>query len=485
MSLVKAAVKSGTITMAGQGTSTLVQVVSLFTLSRMLTPEDFGVYAIIYIFFAFGETVRDFGISTAAIQADRVTQQQKSNLLWINVVIGIVLALALAVSGGFWAKVFSNQDVRLPLMFIGILFVVNGFQAQVQVELVRSLKFGCIAVSSVLAQIVGLLLAITLANWGWSYWSLVIQLGSNVVVMTVIRVWYLKWLPSLPRKTPGMGAFLTYGGFLSLAQILTFFSSKVDSFIIGQALGSHPLGVYNRGYQLVVVPSNQLISPLTNLAVTILTRVREDSAQFAKYLGTAQKLLGYSNAWLMSIIVVLAEPVVRIALGDQWGEAVPIVRILGCAVVVQLLSSISYWGFLTYSKTRELLYYNIVTKLATIVLIILGSSWGIAGVAMAFGISLVLSWPVNVAWLARSIEGFRWRTILRGGIGIVLYFIGTTLLSLIIAQLLGSDSDLLAVLTAIAVSTVAACLFIAAFERSFFCDSRLLIAQFRRPRRST
>ena len=72
----------------------LLQLLALVILARFLSPTDYGLVAMVAAVVAFGEILRDFGLSAAAVQAPTLSREQRDNLFWINAGIGFALCLA-------------------------------------------------------------------------------------------------------------------------------------------------------------------------------------------------------------------------------------------------------------------------------------------------------------------------------------------------------------------------------------------------------
>lgn len=93
-------------TMAGQGARMVVQFGGIILLARLLSPEDYGVMAMVTALVGICEILRDFGLSSAAIQAKSLSKAQRDNLFWMNSAIGLVLGLAVFAGAGWIARFY-------------------------------------------------------------------------------------------------------------------------------------------------------------------------------------------------------------------------------------------------------------------------------------------------------------------------------------------------------------------------------------------
>ena len=88
------AARGALVTLTAQALKILVQLASVVVLARLLAPHDYGLVAMVLALIGVGEIFRDFGLSTAAIQAQTFSTAQRATLFWINGAIGLALALA-------------------------------------------------------------------------------------------------------------------------------------------------------------------------------------------------------------------------------------------------------------------------------------------------------------------------------------------------------------------------------------------------------
>lgn len=378
----------------------LLLLANLVILGRLLTPLDFGLVAMVTAVVGVAELIRDFGITTASIQAPNLSKLQKNNLFWINVSLGVVLAAATASLSLPLATLYNDQRLALITLVISGLFVLNGIQAQFQVELTRQLRFTSLAVTDIVANTLGLGTAIILAVMGAGYWSLVAMQLASALCLLMFRVIAAGWCPGLPGRGGSIHSFLRYGGNLGLAQFVNYGSANAPSILIGIIGGPVILGSYTRAAQLASIPVNQIFGPLTNVALTALVRINGER-KFSQTVGIMQLLLGYIAAVGFSLAIIFAHDIVRIVLGDQWSAVAEILQILAIGAIFQAATFVSYWVFLAKNETNELLKYNLVTKGLVLALTVVGILGSVHGMVWGYVAGLILAWPISLLWMRK------------------------------------------------------------------------------------
>ncbi|GGG29217.1 lipopolysaccharide biosynthesis protein [Rhodococcoides trifolii] len=403
------AARGAAITVASQVLRMVLQLVALVALARLLDPAVFGQMAIVLVVVGIGETLRELGLSSAAIHAEDLSQKQHSNLFWINTGAGIVLCGIVYGSAGLVADFYSDPALVLTLHAVASVFVVNGMASQYRARLARDLRFTNLALAELLSVITGLVAAIVAASLGLGLWALVIQQVVQAVVILTIAVSSCRWVPSMPSRCT-MGPLLRYGGNLGLTQVINYAARNVDTIILGRIVSAPTLGFYNRAFQLVMLPVTQINAPATKVAFPLLARLQNDPLRFVRYLRTGQAALVNSVAAALLLGVAIAEPAIALALGPAWQPTAPLFQILALAGIFQTATYPMYWVFLAKGLTGSNLRYTLVTKSILVAAIVIGSQWGVRGVALGFAIASAASWPIGLRWMSAA-AAIPWRAM--------------------------------------------------------------------------
>ncbi|QYF73738.1 lipopolysaccharide biosynthesis protein [Cryobacterium sp. PAMC25264] len=380
----------------------VLQIANLVVLSRILSPRDFGLVAMVTALIGVGDVIRDLGLSSAAMQARTLSRHQKSNLFWINLGLGAFLAVATFSVAQPISAFYGKPELVAITSWLALTFLLNGFQTQFQAELGRNLRFFSLAWTELLALVLGFAGAVSAALLGYGFWALVVQQLVQCFFMTLLRVASASWWPGLPRRHANMGGLLRYGGNLTGTQVLVYASSNIDSVIVGAAFGSTTLGLYNRAFQLLSAPLNQFFSPITHVALPVLSKLQDSASEFMAYVVRAQLVLGHSVAFIFAAVIVAAEPLIRIVLGDQWTASSPILQILAIGGAVQAVSYPAYWVFLARGLTGAHLRFSLISRPVVIAMIALGSIFGVEGVAAGYAAGMCITWPLSLWWLSRQ-----------------------------------------------------------------------------------
>jgi len=428
LGLGRSAARGGAVIMIGQVLKILAQLINLIVLARLLGPSDFGLVAMVLSVYGLGEVLRDFGLSTASIQAKNISKGQVSNLFWINLLIGSVIALIAYFSAGFLAKFFGREELVNIGHVMCLMFIFNGLAAQYKAQLNRKLMFFEMTISDVLGAFVGIFAGILVAINGYGYWAIVAQQLTQFFVQMLLYVYFGRWLPSLPSRKESMHTFYSFGWNLMAAQILNYLTRSVPSVLIGNKVGAVSLGYYDRAFQILMLPLNQLNAPSSSVAVPILSRLNiEDKKKYNDFVLFGQNVMVHIILLFLALASTQTDQLVLIILGEKWLGLVDVFLCLCGAGAALAMSYASYWIFLSKGITGSLFKLELISRPILIFITIIGLAWGVEGVALFYSIGLMINWLLGVFWLRNT--GVPIRRMILGPLGVVICYFSASAVS--------------------------------------------------------
>lgn len=389
------------LTVGARGLKILIQLAAVVVLARLLTPSDYGLIAMVMVVIGLADVFRDFGLTQAAVQAKTLSRVQRDNLWWISTGIGAALMLLLCLSAPLIALWYRRPELVDLTRALSVIFLLNGVTAQYRADLTRRLRFRPLAVWEVVSPLVGLAVAVALAASGASYWALVSQQLTAATVLFVGTALAAGWVVRRPRRGESMAGLLTFGWHLVVSQLLGYLGNNIDSLTIGTRFGTTAMGLYNRAFQLLMTPLGQLRAPTTTVALPVLSRLSSDVKETNRYVQRGQTALGLVLVVGLGVVLGAAEPITAIFLGAQWLSVEPILRLLAVAGAFHTLGYVAYWVYLAHGLTKTLLRYTVITVTIKVTCVLIGSEWGLIGVAAAYAIAVAIDWPLSFWWLSR------------------------------------------------------------------------------------
>ena len=397
--LGRVAARGAAVTIVGQTAKVVIQLVGIVVLARLLSPREYGLLAMVVAFTGIGDLLRDFGLSSASIQARTVSPAQRSNLFWLNTAIGCALAVIAFLCAVPISWIYDQNDVVRIMQILAIVFLFEGLSTQFRADLNRKMRFARLAALDLTAQVLALTLAVVLAALGAGVWALVAQQVLQAMLVLLLLLAFAPIQISRPQRGVPMAGFLRFGGSVLMMQLLTYASRNVDSLVVGSRFGATELGGYNRAFQLLSLPLNQINAPASTVALPVLSRLQDDPPRFDRFLLRGQGVLMNLVLAIFAFAASQAHPLIILVLGDQWAPSVHLFQILAVAGAFQSAGYASYWVFLAKGRPDASLRYSLVGRPALILIVIAGSLGGVTGVAVAYAAGTALLWPLGLWWI--------------------------------------------------------------------------------------
>jgi PST family polysaccharide transporter len=380
---------------AGQITQQVAKAVSAVILARILVPDDFGLLAITVVLTDFLERVLgDTGTSAALIHRKELDQDLASSVFFLNMMVGVATCLFLFASAPVLAPLLGDDRAAPVIQAVGVAFILLAVGLAQRALLRRAMRFRAVSASDLASTAVQTVVSIALAYRGWGVWSLVVgillgRLASN------ITVWALSpWRPSLHFRWADIRQVAGFSGNLSVYQFFSYFSEAGDKFIVGRNVGATALGFYGLGYRLLLQPVQSVLQVCRMVLFPAFARIQDDNEGISRGYVRATSAVAMLTFPITIGVAVMAEPIVRVLLGEKWLPAVPILALFGPLAAIQAVSTTTSVLYQSKGRTDLQLRWGVVVGTGMLASYLAGSHWGATGVAWAFlGGTLLFSYP--------------------------------------------------------------------------------------------
>jgi polysaccharide transporter, PST family len=405
------AVKGAFFTSLAQIAKVIVQFGSVIVLSRLLSPADFGLLAMVAPLYGLALIFQELGLGHATVQSPQVTPAQSSALFWLNIAASLCIAVPIMFAAPAVGWFYGDDRVVALTRGFAAVIVVGALGAQHLALLSRGMRFRFLAVLDALSVLGGFLAAVLVAVIFHTYWALFAAVVISTTV-SVVGAWIgTGFVPRLPRWSSGVGPMVRLGAGFASHNVFAFLSRNLDNVLIGRVWGDVPLGMYDRAYKLLLFPLAQINTPLGRVMLPMLARLRTDGPRYCyAYLKAVNQLLLVTQPGIVFAIAT-ADIFVPILLGDDWRAAAPIFQWLGLAALLQPISVTTNWLFISQGRSSAFAWWGAFNAVISAVAFCAGLPWGPIGVAAAYSISQVLLRSPVMWWMATRMGPVRLRDL--------------------------------------------------------------------------
>jgi O-antigen/teichoic acid export membrane protein len=380
----------------------VLSALSTIVLAWYLQPSDFGLVALATTMLAIVTSITELSLAQALIRHEAPTASHFSAAWTLNAARGLILCLLLAACAFPIALIYDDPRLKAVMVALGLSVLINGLTNPLLTTLRRDLIFWQDFVLRVSEKLVGLVASVAIAMVYHSYWALVIGILASQFARIVISYAVLPFRPSITFRHAR--EFFSFSAWLSAGQIVNTLNWRFDYLLIGKVLGGAELGYYSVGSNLARMPTREATSPLTETIYPSFAQIRGNDARLASAYQRAQALVSAIALPAGFGVAMLADPLVRLLLGEKWAPIVFIVQTLAAVYALQTLGSLVQPLGMAKGETR-ILFIRDIQMLFVRVPIIFGSLmlYGLQGVVLARVFTGLLGALVNMVLVQRLI----------------------------------------------------------------------------------
>lgn len=372
-------------------------------MGRLLLPSDYGLVAMAASAMILLNVLKDFGLTTALVQAERLEVDQVNNVFWLNLILAAGFALGGVAAAGLLATFYSEARVRDILIALAIGLIVTSSMATHAAMLRRRLEFAPLMWAEFAGQVAALLIGVSIAWLTHSYWSIVASALSSAVATALVTFLGLPWLPGRPRAPGKVYDLFRFGANLSIFSLLNYFSNQLGMIVVASSSGSSAAGHFNRAQQLLNLSGSILMQPISQVVLPALSRLQDNAADYRSMYIAILRRTAFGFAVIGSAIVLEGDLITRILLGPSWTEAGTMYRWFGLAVIAVGMASHTGNVLMSQGRVAELRNWGFGDAAIRAGSSAFGLYWGSVGVAASYAVAtLFLTVPISMYIIGRK-----------------------------------------------------------------------------------
>lgn len=366
-------------------------------LARILSPEEYGIMAIITIFVAVSNSIVDSGFSNALIRKNDIEERDYNTAFIFNLAISVVIYLILVLSSTY-ISIFFKEPVLVEIMpLMALIIIINALAIIPRTKFVKAVNFKVQTKISLFSSVSSGLIGILLAVKGYGVWSLVLQLLSRQFFYTSLLWLNNKWIPKLQFSKDSFFELFGFGSKLMISGIIDTIYKNIYYLIIGKFYTSHQLGQYTRAEQFNTIFSSNLTSVIQRVSYPVLSSISDDSQRlYNAYRKIIKSTMLISFGCLLGLSAI-SKPLIIILIGEKWIEASEYLQIICFTGMLYPLHAINLNILQVKGRSDIFLKLEIIKKIIAIIPIVMG---------IFYGIKIMLILGVINSFIALWINGF-------------------------------------------------------------------------------
>jgi PST family polysaccharide transporter len=362
----------------------LANVLVIAIIAHILSPHDFGVFAVALTAYAIVSSIAELGVSSCLIRADLDIDSLAPTVATVSILSSVILASAMTAFAGPLAAAIGSRAAADPIRVMAIVVLLGGVFAVPNAQLIRDFKQDKIFLANAIAFVPSTAVLIILAEHGSGAmalaWSLVIRqfvLGCVLIIVAPRHYW-----PGLARSA--LSVVLRFGIPLAGANFVNYTLLNVDFIFIGHLLGATALGIYMLAFTVASWPYGLLGGVINNVSMPAFSRVKHDPVLLKKAMVTALRGVCLIVMPMCAMMIALARPLVLTLYGAKWAAAVDVLAILAIYSIVSMVCLLFANMLTSFGQTKFLFFLQLIWIGTLVPAMVLGvHKDGIVGAAYA------------------------------------------------------------------------------------------------------
>ena len=371
-------------------------------LARLLTPEVFGLYAILVFVITAGVRSSELGLGAALIQRRDLDPAALLGVAF-TATFGLALALGAAIAAAAplvarWPGVSS--DVTAPVRWLALLVVLSSLRMPAMVLLERRLAYFPLTVAETADTVTFHAVAIAAAIAGAGLWSFVMGALAARVVNLVVLWGAARWRPTLRWSWRELAPVMKFGILFQGSVLVAIAGDAVVPIFVTAWSGVTGVGFLNWAATLAFLPL-QVVSIAGRVLFPALSSLQADTERFAEATARALNRVTAVLYPAAALLLAGADPVVRLIFGEAWLPAIPAVRCFCLSAIIGGTSTIFVHALYSLGRADIVFRLNLASAVLLWVITLVLVPWlGFVGFAVA-SVSLACA---GVSYTALSVR---------------------------------------------------------------------------------
>ncbi len=370
----------------------------------MLSKGDFGLIAVAIVAINYLSIFKDLGLGAALIQRRGDIDEAADTVFTLNLVVGFFLAVTVFPIAPLIASYFGDPQVTPVLRWLGLSFLINAIGSVHIVRLTRELDFRRKLIPDMGNAIVKGVVSISMAFSGFGVWSLVFGQLSGAIASTVLVWTVFPWRPRITVNRSLAGTLFKYGASVMGTDSIGIVTENLATIIVGRICGLATLGVYSIAYRLPEMLVISILWVMGGVVFPAFSAIQNQTNEMREGFLATIRLIEIIATPICLGLVIAADPIIRVLFGDQWLDAIPILRIL--AVYAWIYSVGFHVGAIYKAIGRPdiLFKLSIFTLVITVPALLIGAKYGLTGIVLGQLIAMIIRRIVSLTIGAHFID---------------------------------------------------------------------------------
>ena len=381
----------------------IVSAAVVLLLAHIVAPDAFGLVALAQVYLAAVQIVCDQGFATALIQRAALDAEHKDSAFWANLAIGILLMVLTLFLADPLAQLFGEPKFAMVLRWYSLVPLLSSLTIVQSALAYRELRYKALALRQPAGALAGGLVGIGLAFAGKGIFALIAQSLVGQTIAALVLWGVVDWRPRFAFSRRHFIELFGFGINALATDAMLVISSSADRLLLGYFFGAADVGYYSVAQRLMSLAADLVGGTAQGVVLPLFSRIRHDKARIARGLQLAQGILTMTVIPAAIGLAVIAPSLLPLALGQRWNPSILPVQILALGFLALGLSFFFGYIMTAVGHPQIRLCVTAARSLTLCALILVGTRYGVPGIALAVTATHIIFYGVELAVMRRLV----------------------------------------------------------------------------------
>lgn len=388
----------------GNITVQLMQFIFTIILARILSPEDYGLTAILFVFYFLCMLLIDSGFSTALVRKKTLTKEDVSTAFFFNLVIAVFCYIILFFIAPFIASYYERPLLCSLLRVFGIIVIVVSFMLIPNCILTRDVNFKKISEINIFSNLCGNIIAVVLALKGFGVWSLVCSYLSTTIIAAIMYWIMAKWKPICLISRESFKYLLNFSYKFLLDGAISTVVNNVNNVVIGKMFSTRALGFYAKANGIVQIPSTAINNIILQVSCPVLAKMQDDKERLRFNYRRMIRMAAFISFPLMIGLSAVAEPLMTLVYTDKWNQSILYMQILCFSTMWLPILSLNKDILVVLNRPDLILRLRIINTVIFVLIFLLSVRYGILGLCVGAVVNNIVNLATNSFYMGKFVH---------------------------------------------------------------------------------
>ncbi|MBP1806816.1 oligosaccharide flippase family protein [Rubellimicrobium aerolatum] len=388
----------------------VLAIVTTAIMARLLTPAETGLYLVAQAFLLLAENFREFGVCAYIVQVPELNRTVLRTSFTITALTSWAIGAVIYLSGNAVAAFYGNPDLPHLLHIAALGFVVAPFGSPAVALLRRDLDFRAIAAINVISATAIAVVTVALGFIGYGAASYFWAYAAGSILLAGLAIRRRPDLGIFQPSLHGARTILSFGLTSSVVTVTNLAYDMLPKLALGKILGFDAVGLFTRAVTICQLPDRLLLSGLTPVILPAMADHRRNGGDLRAIYVRGYSFMSAVQWPALLMLALLADPVVQVLLGSQWGQVPPLVRLLALAAMTLAPAFMTYPLLVATGHIRYALYATFLSLPPAAAILVLAAHHGLTAVAASAFVTAPLQMLIALLFIRRAI-GMPWKEL--------------------------------------------------------------------------